>query len=207
MIDRLRHRAPVARALRRACAAAAGAAALAAAAPAAASDVAELACPAEQFTDDDRRILDISAVDSNYERPETVTVIERVLDICAARFTWSDEERDDALLYVRATAGQSLFRRQLAGQRHLDVAALERAVLADTALIQAAVERRNSPEELGHFLKRIRPQIDRWGRRNGRNSVLLNALGGLFATTAIAEGSRIRFSRRTPDIPDPARTI
>ncbi|HEX8644583.1 MAG TPA: hypothetical protein VF702_11800 [Allosphingosinicella sp.] len=195
-------------AVRRAAALLALAACFAPAAPAAASDVAELACPAEQLTDADRSALDVAAVDSNYERPEVVTIIERVLDVCTARYTWSDEERDDALLFVRATAGQSLFRRQLAGQRHLDVAALERAVIADTALIQAAVERRNSPDELGHFLKRIEPQIRRWARRNGRNDVLLNALGGLFATTAIVEGSRIRFESRDPNVPaDPSRTI
>jgi hypothetical protein len=184
------------------------AAGLALSVPAAASDVAELACPAEQFSAADRTVLDAAAVDSSYDRADVSAIIERALDACTVRYTWSDGERDDALLYVRATAGQSLFRRQLAGQRHLDVPALERAVLADTALIQAAVERRNSPDELGHFLKRIEPQIRRWARRNGSNDVLLNALGGLFATTAIAEGSRIRFQERDPNVPeDPTRTI
>ena len=101
----------------------------------------------------------------------------------------------------RAAVGQAYFRGRLDGEDGLDLPALERAVAADEDLVGAAAERRDPQAELERFLVRSQPMFQGWLTRNDRNGGLLNALGGLFATTAIVEGSRIRFSRRAPSVP------
>ena len=171
------------------------AAALVAGAPASAGDVAELACPAAGMTRSDRRVLDAAARETDYNAPRPAAVVERLVAACASRFQWTAEERRDAAQYLRASTGQALFRRRLEG-RGLDLAMLEREVIADRALIRAAVDMRQNPPELDAFIDRMAPVVGPWLLRHSGERRLTGALGGLFATTAIVEGSRIRFSAR-----------
>jgi hypothetical protein len=169
------------------------------ASPAAASDVAELDCVVAGLSQADGQAL-ISGIELGEAagRGRAVQAAARaaaqVLADCARRFDWSPEESFVASNYLPAFLGQQRFRRELQGQE-LDLAALERDVREDAALLRAAAEMRPDPPELPAFMTRLGPPVMAWAERQSRQPQLLNALGGFVASTALVEGMRLRFAR------------
>ena len=179
---------------------AAGALALIAAAglaqPASAGDLAELECAIAGLSQ-----ADGAALVGGIERGETsarnnaaVPVAADVVSACRQRFDWNREEHRAASHYVPAFFGKQRFRAMLEG-RDLDLAAIERMVVADSALIAAAVALRRDPPELDAFFRRLDPSVIAWVQRHSNDGDLLHALGGFIAATALVEGMRVRFAR------------
>lgn len=158
--------------------------------PAVAGDVAELDCAVAGLTAADGAAL----IQPDAGRKEPPSAAVQTLVACARRFEWTREEVADAAHYIPAYLSRINFSNALQGHG-LDLDRIARAVLADAALIRAAVELRRSPPELGAFMQRLLPTLGSWPARHGNDRASLDALGGFVAATALAEGARQRFAR------------
>lgn len=163
--------------------------------PAEAGGVTELDCAVAGLSRADGETL-IAGVERGEaaRNNAAVPVAAEVVSACARRFDWNREEFRSASHYVPAFLAQQRFRGMLRGQE-LDLAAVERQVQADAALVAAAAEMRRNPPELAAFLTRLEPSVVAWAERHSNDEQLLNALGGFVAATAIVEGMRLRFAR------------
>lgn len=162
------------------------------ASPAAAADAAELACPAAALSEEQRSAMETMSNDPT-RRKAAVTAGGRAVADCARRFGWSERERTAASHYLPASLARERFRRVLTAAG-LDAARIERDVVADRALIDAAATRRPNPPELTAHLMRLAEAEAAWLERNG-SPENAQALGGFVSATALAEGARINFTR------------
>ncbi|HEY0012445.1 MAG TPA: hypothetical protein VGB79_06280 [Allosphingosinicella sp.] len=165
----------------------------ASASPAFAGDEAELACPLAALGEAERDALATISVDRT-ARNAALAVVARRVRACGDRFRWSAEERSAAHHYVAPYLARERFRAALAGEG-LDLARIERGVLADAPLMAAAAARRGSPPELDEHLRRVIAAEQAWVARNEGAREKLRALGGLISATALAEAARLRFTR------------
>jgi hypothetical protein len=163
------------------------------AAPAIAGDEAELACPIAGLGAAERTALTTIGEDRSARRAAQAVVARRVA-ACAARFGWNDRERSAAAHYVAPYLTRERFRAALA-EEGLDLARIERDVLADAPLMAAAVAPQSSPPALDEHLRRLVATEQAWVARNEGAREKLQALGGLVSATALAEGARRRFTR------------
>ncbi|HEX8364871.1 MAG TPA: hypothetical protein VF603_06255 [Allosphingosinicella sp.] len=155
-----------------------------------AGDVAELDCAVAGLTAADGAAL--IQPHAAGDAPPSAAV--QTLVACARRFEWTREEFAAAAHYIPSYLGRINFSNVLQGHG-LDLDRIARDVLADAALIGAAVELRRDPPELRAFMQRLLPTLGSWPARHGRDRASLEALGGFVAATALAEGARRRFSR------------
>jgi len=158
--------------------------------PAVAGDVAELDCAVAGLAAAEGPALIQPRAAG--EGPHSAAM--QTLVACARRFEWTRAEFEAAAHYIPAYLGRINFANMLQGQG-LDLDRIARDVLADAALIRAAVELRRSPPELPAFIRRLLPTLGSWPARHGGDRASLEALGGFVAATALAEGARQRFSR------------
>lgn len=161
--------------------------------PAAAGDLAEIACPLENLGEEDRIVIGSLYMDKAQREPAIRAGAREVAD-CATRLEWSRAERAAASLYVSAFLSQVQFRQSLTDSG-LDLARLERDVIADAALIGAAVASDRAPPELSAFMERFAVTERAWVRRKRHVPMVMHNVGGFVAATAVTEAARIRFTR------------
>lgn len=170
-----------------------GAAAALGAAPAAAADVAHISCPVDSLDAAEReRLVDHVRRQAPATDPAMQRFYQTVSD-CGRRHGWSDEAARDAIVHNLAEIGQRQARRTLE-QRGVDVAAIERALLADAAVVASARSEEPGDVMTAFFARldaRLRAPIE--GDESGDAAELLGAY--LLYRSAV-ETSRADFRAR-----------
>lgn len=170
--------------------AAALAAPFAGAAPATAADVGQLTCPVDALSEAERTHL-VEAVRRQTERQDPIrSVFYRSAMDCRARHGWTLAAAELAIVYHIADIGQGIARTGLE-ERGVDVAAIERALLADAAAVASARED-DRGEGLVTFFEGLDPELRRSVERLGGQGAEL--IGQYLLFRAAMETSRADFA-------------
>ncbi|HEX8642730.1 MAG TPA: hypothetical protein VF702_02320 [Allosphingosinicella sp.] len=160
-----------------------------AATPAAAADPGQINCPVRNLGPGElARVTDIVRRQGDEPMPDFYASI----DACRQRLGWSEAEAEQALMFNLAEIGQREARRDLEG-RGVDVAAIERALLADSAVIESA-RGRDAGDRLTEFFGRLDPAVRSSVERHGGDGAEL--VGTFLIFRAVMETSRRDFSGR-----------
>lgn len=161
-------------------------------APAAAADVAQLDCPIEAMTGAERESLaDHVRRQANAEEA-AMQAFYRSLDGCRSRHRWSMAATREAIVYHLAAIGHRQARRTLE-ERGIDMAAVERALLADRAVI-AAARTEQGPDAIAAFYDRLDPALRRSVESGPDADGSAELLGTYLVFRAAVETSRAQFA-------------
>ncbi|MEA3016854.1 MAG: hypothetical protein QOI38_1576 [Sphingomonadales bacterium] len=167
------------------------AAAAAFAAPAAAADPDQIGCPADTLSGADRERLVEHVRHQGQPTEPAMQVFYRSVDGCVARHGWSAGAARQAIVYNLAFIGQRETRATLQ-QRGVDVAEIERRLLADAGTI-AASRTDSAPEALLAFYNRLDPAMRERLEADARGDTA-ELLGSFLMFRAAVETSRADFA-------------
>ena len=161
--------------------------------PAGAADLAQLDCPVSRLSEQERAaFVEAAGVQAPRCDPRFLGFL-RMGEECARSHGWSQSAADHALLYNLAVNGQAGVRRRLEGMG-IDVASVERALLADTALIAATGSGRFPEEQIIAFNRRLQPFVEETSARLPAGTDFATPLGTFIVLRAIMESSRTQFA-------------
>jgi hypothetical protein len=173
-------------------------AAAAAATPASAGDLSELSCPPERLSAAQAEAMGRALTGRSADTAETGRATGEAVAACGVRFGWTEAEEEAALRAFVLRVQQAQYRQALEA-RGVDHAWIEAQVLADDALIEAAVSMQPNPAALAAFVARmegLRPAMRQSSADEKR------AVGAFLFSTAALEGWRRRFVAATPASPE-----
>jgi hypothetical protein len=163
--------------------------AAAGASAASAGALSELSCPSESLTPEQTALMG-SALSGNFgDMTEARRAGDAAIAGCRSRFGWTDAEAEAAHRYLAGQVQQARYRRDLEALG-IDHAWIESEVLADDALIAAALAMSSEPAALAAFIARIesrRPEMRR------STPAAKRAVGAFLFSTATCEGWKRRF--------------
>jgi hypothetical protein len=157
--------------------------------PAAAADPAQIECPVEMLDAAGReRLADLVARQA--EDDAAFAPFYGSIARCMIRHNWSEGEAEQSLRYNLALFGQRAARRNLEGMG-VDVAAIERLLLADPRTIEAA--RSEDPGDgMAAFVERLEPALLQRLEAMGGDGA--EQLGAFLLFRAAMETSRADFA-------------
>lgn len=159
--------------------------------PAPAADPGQIGCPIEALDAADRERL-VEHVRRQAEPTEpAMQVFYGGVGTCASRHGWSSEAARQSIMYNLAFIGQRDARAVLEG-RGIDVAAIERRLLADRETI-AASRSKSAPEAMVAFYGRLDPATRRQLEAD-RHEDTAELLGMYLQYRAAVETSRADFA-------------
>jgi hypothetical protein len=164
------------------------------AAPAAAADPANLGCPAASLSEAQRTAITRSVLTGGLDVTERDAVVAAV-DRCGEQFGWPVSARELAFRHSLSLIPLGEVRARLAAAE-VNVAELERRVLADAALIEASRSDRFPEAELLAFLGRMEPALRARIDDPATPESLRSDIGALVILVAMAEASRRNFADR-----------
>jgi len=167
--------------------------AIAAAARAHAADGAQIDCPLTAMSEAQRFALGEHASHLGSRQDPVAAPLESALARCADELHWDADRRDTARLHGLASLMQAAIRRQFA-RDGIDLAELDRALLADTELTASYRSSASSDAALQGFARRSEAMIVRLLGPHGADNTYVERAGYFIAATAMMERSRIRFA-------------
>jgi hypothetical protein len=97
----------------------------------------ELACAPDRLSPEEREALGQLAAEQGSREDSRAQPLLRAVDACAAQFSWSPQKRNLALMHALARAGEAALRAEF-GSRGIDLTELDRAIVGDRELMEAA---------------------------------------------------------------------
>jgi hypothetical protein len=167
--------------------------AIAAAPRAHAADVAQIDCPLTAMSEAQRLALGEHASHLGSRQDPVVVPFESAVTRCADELHWDSGRRDAARLHGLASLMQAAVRRQFA-QDGIDLAELERVLLADTELTASYRSAGSLEAAVQAFTRRNVAMVLRLLGPHGADSAYVERAGYFIAARAIVEASRIRFA-------------
>ena len=162
--------------------------------PALAADIGQLGCPMERLTEPQRTVFVQGVRERAPLTDPRLDHFRRALDDCARNFGWSSVLSELARLYNLGATGQAEARRDLA-EVGIDVAPIERALLADTELVSAVHGSQYPEQQMNAFIGRLSPSVDELVSQQPPGSQASENLGMFIMYRAIMESARIRFGQ------------
>jgi hypothetical protein len=152
-----------------------------------------VACGADRLSPQEGDALgQLAAEQGSREDPRAQPLI-RAVDACAGQFSWSPQKRNFALMYGLAKAGEAALRADFSG-RGIDVAELDRAIVADRELMDAANSGQLSGAVGQAFALRHGALIGRLLGGQGDQALAVR-IGNYIAFHALAETLPARFEQ------------
>jgi hypothetical protein len=167
------------------------AAAAAVAAPAAAADLDQITCPADTLSGADRERLVEHVRHQGQPTEPVMQLFYRSVEGCVARHGWSPDAAREAIVYNLASIGQRETRATLE-ERGVDVAEIERRLLADAATV-AASRTESAAEALLAFYNRLDPAMRQRLEAEERGDTA-ELLGSFLMFRSAVETSRADFA-------------
>lgn len=163
-----------------------------AAGPAAAGG--SLLCATDRLSPQERGAVSQLAVEQGSREDLRAQPLIRAVDACAAQFSWSSQKRNFALMYGLAKAGEAGLRAEF-DRRGIDYAELDRAIVEDRELMDAANSGQLSGAVGQAFASRHGPLIERL-LGGQEDQALAVRIGNYIAFHALAETIPARFEQQ-----------
>jgi hypothetical protein len=171
------------------------AASLLVAVPVSAADPANLGCPSAALSDPDRTAIRRAVLSGDGLGAAERRAMTAAVDRCGERFGWDTSARSSAFAHSLSLISSAADRTRLVSAE-VDVAELERRVLADAALIQASRSDRFPEAELLAFIDRMEPGLRARINDPATSESLRGDVGALVILVALIEASRLNFAER-----------
>jgi hypothetical protein len=163
-------------------------------APAAAADVAQLGCPIEALSAGDRANLADHVRRQAQASEPAMQAFYGTVETCRSRHRWSMDAAREAVVYNLASIGAGEARRALE-QRGIDMATIERALLADRAVI-ASARTDQGPDVIAAFYERLDPALRQRIESGPDAGGSAELLGTYILFRSAVETSRAEFAAR-----------
>ena len=156
------------------------------------ADAAQLGCPLDRLTGEQRSALNRSIVEQGPQDDPPRVALRRSAAACAARYNWSSEARRNATNYNFITATIDDTSRFLVA-RGVDIAQIERLLIADRGVMDAAPASPAQSQALDDWARRNLPflvGLPGTGQTGEENFVVL---GSYMAARAMVDSARAGF--------------